>query len=308
MSGNHTKGGTRQPYRPEDDFLSPPVTLTVLPPDPQAGTPITLTSTLTNTAHLPLRDTVLYLAVDGIGQAFRLGNLAPGGTVTRSWQTALADDAEGPIGFTAHALFDVHAGGSDCTRVTSSVRLPNLSLAGAFDNAGIASDDDLTVADIDGSRSSLSAQALASVGLTPGATVTYDGVTFTWPDTEPGNRDNAIASGQTVLLSGSGSRLAFLGTSTWGEGKGEGSVRYADGTAQPFSVAVPDWYGASGSAAVVLPYRHITTGRDDTPVSLFVFDVTLREGEDLHSIVLPKVSTGLQAGVPTLHIFAMTIA
>ncbi|WP_262700766.1 MULTISPECIES: beta-glucosidase [Streptomyces] len=296
-----------RPYRPEEDFLGPPISLTVSPTSPEAGSVVTLTATVTNTARIALGDTVLYLAVDGTGRPSRLGSLAPGAAATRSWRTRLADDAEGLVSFTAHALFDVHRGGSDCARATSSVRLPNLSLAGAFDNAGIASDDALTVADIDGSRSSLSAQALASVGLTPGAVVTYDGTAFTWPDTRPGNKDNAVASGQTVLLSGSGSRLAFLGTSTWGEGKGEGAVVYADGTRQAFSVAVPDWYGANSSASVVVPYRHISTGRDDTPVSLYVFGVELRDKE-LRAVVLPKVSDGLRAGVAALHIFAMTVA
>ncbi|MEV1080245.1 beta-glucosidase [Streptomyces sp. NPDC050211] len=296
-----------RPYRPEEDFLAPPVTLTVAPTTPKAGEEVTLTATLTNTTRIALRDTVLYLAVDGAGKPSGLGSLAPGAKATRSWRTALDADAEGEIAFTAHAVFDVHRNGSDCVRASSSVRLPNRSLAGAFDNKGIASDELFTVADIDGSRSALSAQALASVGLKPGAEVTYDGVGFTWPDAEPGTEDNVVSTGQTVLLSGSGSRLAFLGTSTWGEGKGEGKVLYADGSEQAFSVAVPDWYGAHGSAAVVVPYRLLPTGRDDIPVSLFVFDVALQDRE-LQAVVLPKVSDGLLSGVPALHIFAMTVA
>ncbi|MFJ9007485.1 beta-glucosidase [Streptomyces canus] len=294
-------------YRPEEDFLSPPVSLTVTPPAPEAGKTVTLTATLTNSTRIELRGTVLYLAVDDTGKPDNLGTLTPGRSVTRTWRTRLADDAEGRTVFTAHALFDVDSHGSDCTRATSSVLLPYRSLSKAFDNAGISSDDAVTVANIDGSNSSLSAQALASVGLTPGATVTYDGVPFTWPDTRPGTKDNVISSGQTVLLSGSGSRLSFLGTSTWGDGKGDGKVVYDDGTEQAFSVAVPDWYGANSSAAVVLPYRHISSGRDDNPVSLFTFGVDLAAGKELRSVVLPKVSDGIQAGAPALHIFALTI-
>jgi hypothetical protein len=298
----------RQTYRPDEDFLTPPVSLTVSPSAPESGSAVTLTATLTNTARVGLLGTVLYLAVNGTGRPSPLGRLAPGRSATRTWRTRLADDAEGEVSFTAHALFDVGPGSSDCTRASSSVRLPYRSLPGAFDNAGIASDDALTVADIDGSASSLSAQALAAAGLTPGAAVTYNGVTFTWPDTQPGNLDNVICSGQTVLLSGSGSRLAFLGTSTWGAGKGDGKVVYADGSEQAFSVDVPDWYGANSSAAVVLPYRHIATGRDDNQVSLYTFGVDLDSGKELRSLVLPKVSDGLQSGVATLHVFAMTVA
>lgn len=294
-------------YRPEEDFLAPPVSLTLTPPAPEAGKTVTLTATLTNTARIALRGTVLYLAVDDTGKPDNLGTLTPGRSVTRTWRTRLADDAEGRIVFTAHALFDVHRHGSDCTRATTSALLPYRSLPKAFDNAGISSADALTAANIDGSNSSLSAEALASVGLTPGAAVSYDGVPFTWPDTRPGNMDNVVSFGQTVLLSGSGSRLSFLGTSTWGEGRGDGKVVYADGTEQAFSVAVPDWYGTNSSAAVVLPYRHIGTGRDDNPVSLFTFGVDLTAGKELRSLVLPKVSDGIQSGAPALHIFAMTI-
>ncbi len=292
-------------YRPEEDFLSPPVSLTVTPSAPEAGKAVTLTATLTNSTRIALRGTVLYLAVDDSAEQDGLGDLAPGRSVTRTWRTRLADDAEGRIVFTAHALFDVHRHGSDCTRATTPVLLPYRSLPKAFDNAGISSADALTVANIDGSNSSLSAEALASVGLTPGATVTYDGATFTWPDTRPGTEDNVICSGQSVLLSGSGSRLTFLGTSTWGDGRGDGKVVYADGTEQSFSVAVPDWYGANPSAAVVLPYRHTATGRDDNPVSLFTFGVDLTPGKELRSVVLPEVSDGIQPGSPALHVFAM---
>ncbi|WP_327342008.1 beta-glucosidase [Streptomyces europaeiscabiei] len=296
------------PYRSEEDFLAPPVSIAIEPAAPEPGQAVTLTAELTNTTRITLRGTVLYLSVGGSGQSsFVLGKVAPGKSVTRTWKTRLSDDAEGVVPLIAHALFDVHEDGSDCTRATSRLRLPYRSLAGAFDNAGVSSDDATTTADIDGSRSSLSAQALASVGLTPGAAVTYGDTAFTWPDTEPGAKDNVVSSGQTVRLSGTGSRLAFLGTCTWGDGKGSGKVVYADGTEQVFSVEVPDWYWANPAAAVVLPYRNTPSGQDDNPVSLYTFGVEL-EDKALHSVVLPKVSDGLASGVPALHIFAMTVA
>ncbi|WP_326573675.1 beta-glucosidase [Streptomyces sp. NBC_00481] len=294
-------------YRPEQDFLPPPVSLTVTPATPGPGQALTLTATLKNTTGITLRNTVLYLAVGDLAESDGLGGIVPGRSVTRTWKTRLPDDAEGVVPCIAHALFDVHAYGSDCTRVTSSLKLPYRSLASAFDNAGISSDDATTTADIDASRSSLSAEALASVGLTPGASVTYGGTAFTWPDTGPGAKDNLVSSGQTVRLSGTGSRLAFLGTCTWGAGEGPGRVVYADGTEQAFSVEVPDWYAAHPAAAVVLPYRNTPSGQDRNPVSLYTFGVDL-EDKELHSVVLPKVSDGLTSGVPALHIFAMTVA
>ncbi|ELP70280.1 beta-glucosidase [Streptomyces turgidiscabies] len=295
------------PYRPEEDFLAPPVSLSYEPAAPEPGQAVTLTAELTNTTRIALRGTVLYFSADGAGQASSLGKLAPGRSVTRTWRTRLSEGTEGVVPLVAHALFDVHEDGSDCTRATALLQLPYRSLDGAFDNAGTSSDDATTTADIDGSRSSLSAEALASAGLTPGASVSYDGATFTWPDTGPGAKDNVVSFGQRVRLSGTGSRLAFLGTSTWGAGAGPGKVVYADGTEQDFSVDVPDWYGAYASAAVVLPYRNTPSGRDDNPVSLFAFGVDLADRE-LRSVVLPKVGDGVGSGGPALHIFAMTVA
>ncbi|MFE4334140.1 hypothetical protein ACFRQM_33440 [Streptomyces sp. NPDC056831] len=58
---------------------------------------------------------------------------------------------------------------------------------------------------------------------------------------------------------------------------------------------------------MVVPYRLISTGRDDVPVGLYLFDGALQDKEP-HAVVLPKVSDGLLSGVPALHIFAMTVA
>lgn len=281
------------------------ITLTLSPVE---GDTVTATATITNNTAHTLRSTALYLVRWGDSAApLALGGVRPGRTVTRSRRITLPAGAEGKVDFVAHAVYDVTARSSDFARASASLTLPYRTLRGSFDNAGIANDSNHTGFDFDGSGSSLSAQALASAGLSPGATITRDGFTFTWPDTTPGQKDNVVSTGQTVLLTGSGARLGFLGTSTWGEGKGTGTVHYADGTSQEFSVAVPDWYGTNPAAAVVAPYRLIASGRDDTPVSIFAFSVPL-QGKQLHSVVLPKVGTGLQPGVPALHIFAVSMA
>jgi hypothetical protein len=297
-------------YRPELDTLGPRVSVAISPKEPQAGGMVTITATLTNDTEFPLKRAVLYVLPPGTdpAKAFQLGNVPPGKTVTKHRQVQLAADAEGKLTFTTHAVFDVTAGSCDSARVSTAVTLPYRSLPGAFNNAGISDDANPEAANIDGSRSSLSAQALATVGCTPGATLTHDGVTFTWPNAKPGQVDNAFAGGQTVLLSGTGTRLAFLGTSTWGESKGEGTLLYADGTSQPFSVAVKDWYGLSPDAAIAAPYRNTPTGPDRTPISLFFWAVPVQEGKQLRAVVLPRISDGVWAGAPSLHIFAMTLA
>jgi hypothetical protein len=253
----------------------------------------------------------MWLYVDGVtGRArhFVLGSLPPGATATRVHRGTVPADAEGPVTVTGHGVFDVTGCTSDAVRATVGFTLPYRSLRSAFNNPGIGDDAKPAAADVDASGSSLSAQALASVGCSPGAVVTHDGVRFSWPAVKPGERDNVVSSGQTVLVSGSGSRLAFLGTSTWGVGRGDGRLLYADGSSQAFSVEVPDWYGSHPDAAVVAPYRNIAAGRDDTPVSLFFFAVPVEPGRQPRAVVLPNVSPDLRAGTPALHIFAMTLA
>lgn len=81
-------------YRPEQDFLPPPVSLTVTPAAPGPGEAVTLTATLKNTTGITLRGTVLYLAVGDNEESDGLGGIAPGRSVTRTWKTRLPDDAE----------------------------------------------------------------------------------------------------------------------------------------------------------------------------------------------------------------------
>jgi hypothetical protein len=294
--------------RPEEDCLGPRISVTASPANPQAGEALTLTATLTNDCRTTLRRTVLYLGGHGsAADPLHLGDVRPDATVTKTRRVHLPADAEGTLSFDAHANFDVGDRSSDCARASQVIQLPYRTLRGSFDNRGISDDARPDGVDFDGSGSSLSTQALASVGCTPGATITRDGARFTWPDITPGAFDNVVCSGQTILLAGSGSRLAFLGTSTWGVGKGSGTVRYTDGTETPFSVEVNDWYGSNPVAAVVVPYRTISGGRDDTPVSLYAFSAPLRQDKQVRAVVLPNVSPGVRAGVPALHVFAMTV-
>ena len=295
--------------RSELDALGPRLSLTLSPAVPAAGDTVTVTAAVTNDCAFTLRRMWLYVdGVAGRARRFVLGSLPPGGTATRVHRVTVRADAEGPFTVTGHGVFDVTGCTSDAVRSTVAFMLPYQSLRSAFNNVGIADDAKPAAADVDAYGSSLSAQALASVGCPPGAVVTHDGVRFTWPDVKPGERDNVVSSGQTLLLSGSGSRLAFLGTSTWGVGRGDGQLLYPDGSSQAFSVEVPDWYGSQPDAAIVAPYRNVAAGRDNTPVSLFFFAVPIQQGKQPRAVVLPNVSPDLRAGTPALHIFAMTLA
>ena len=76
--------------------------------------------------------------------------------------------------------------------------MPYPSLSGAFDNRGISDDSNRSAGNLDGGGSSHSnsAQALAAEGLSPGATVTHDGLTFSCRTLPRGSADNVLASGR----------------------------------------------------------------------------------------------------------------
>lgn len=105
------------------------------------------------------------------------------------------------------------------------------SFSSAFNNAGIATNANPSIADLDGAGNSLSADALNAAGWTRGANVTVNATTYTLPDVAPGQPDNIIADQQTVPVSGSGNALGFLLTSTGGAVSGSG--RSTTATAPP---------------------------------------------------------------------------
>ena len=92
--------------------------------------------------------------------------------------------------------------------------MPAPNLAATFDNTGVTDNSDTSPSPgfegFDGDGTTYSAQGLATAGLTPGSTVTADGLTFTWPNVPSAQPDNTMAEGQTIAVSGSGSKLGFL--------------------------------------------------------------------------------------------------
>jgi hypothetical protein len=64
-----------------------------------------------------------------------------------------------------------------------------------FNNTGVSSDSNQAAANFDSDGFSYSEQALAAQGVSPGATVTSDGVQYRWPSAAVGQPDNVIAGG-----------------------------------------------------------------------------------------------------------------
>src|SRR5262249_20905278 len=69
-----------------------------------------------------------------------------------------------------------------------------------YTNAGATDATNTSAATYDGGGWSSSAQALAAQGVTPGSTITADGISYMWPDEPVASLDNVEASGQTIPL------------------------------------------------------------------------------------------------------------
>ncbi|MET8122524.1 glycoside hydrolase family 95 protein [Micromonospora sp. NPDC005189] len=228
------------------------------------------------------------------------------GTVT------VVDTADGTQARTTRIetdLVEVTVQAGRAYRATSSgTTTPTLEQS--FSNAGITNDTNTGVGNFDGNGASLSAQALAQAGVTPGSTVSRNGVTFRWPNVSPGVADNAIASGQSISVTGTGRTLGFLATGTYGAVSGTAAVVYADGTRQTFTLSTPDWYGgphAGGTAAVVTAYQNRPGNQRQATVACIYYVGVALQSKAVARVELPNISARPASGVPTMHIFAIAI-
>lgn len=175
------------------------------------------------------------------------------------------------------------------------------SFGSAFDNAGIATQANPGVADLDGAGDSLSADALDAAGWTRGARVTVSGTTYTLPDVAPGQPDNIVAAGQRVPVSGAGNALGFLLAATGGTVTGSGTVHYEDGTSSPYTLdGIGDWEAGNPVAAAVVLGR---SARGTTPVKLYAVTVPLAAGKTVASVTLPAAA----ADGKRLHVFSAAV-
>jgi hypothetical protein len=241
------------------------------------------------------------------GSPVTIRRVPAGGTATATLtMTAPAPLPPDPVLLTAVARYD---SGHDqqvllgSTLVVTSYR----PLAAAFDNAGVSADTDTGAANLDGLGFSLSATALASAGVTPGSTVTAGGLSFTWPSAPPGRADNVVSAGQPIAVGRAGHQLGFLDTATFGPVQGSGTIVYASGQTQGFTLTVPDWYsGPAAGAAIAMAYRNAPGNlRDNHPVQVYEQSVPLDSAAPVTGVILPGVSGSASGGA--LHIFGLTV-
>jgi beta-glucosidase-like glycosyl hydrolase len=279
----------------------------------QANSTATVTTTFTNTARAgSVHDVAVRLDLPAGWSATAVtpaafGTVAAGQRVSTTWAVAVPTGAAGT--FTLDV--DATVGGAHDSSGYTQVDVAYPSVPSAFDNSAITNDDNRGAANLDGAGASFSAQALAAAGVRPGVPLVHDGLTFTWPNAAPGAPDNVVASGQTIDFSGSGSTLGFLGTSAWGASTGSGTVTYTDGSTQPFTIGFGDWANgtppAGGDVAIRSAYGNQPGNRTGWQATVDYFPVPLDPTRTVRSVTLPQGNPSPQAGIPSMHVFAMSI-
>jgi Glycosyl hydrolase family 20, catalytic domain/Glycosyl hydrolase family 20, domain 2/NPCBM-associated, NEW3 domain of alpha-galactosidase len=271
---------------------------------------------ITNHAAAPVTIAWHHVRLPSTNPAFTLnpadGTLPvpAGGTASVTLTAVAAANATGSTPGPARVDLTATSAGQPNTRA-GSVTLTVLwypgaqpSLAATYNNAGITDDADVTAATFDGGVASYSAQGLAAVGLTPGATVNHDGQTFTWPNVPPAQLDNTATDGQVIATSGSGAKIGFLGAGCCGIQTGTLYITYTDGSIARAPLTFADWWTdqpVPGSDIVATSPWNVPPGNPDPdhPVSVYYAAIPLDPGKTVRFITLP---TNLN-----LHVFAMAI-
>ncbi|MCW3840687.1 NEW3 domain-containing protein [Micromonospora yasonensis] len=238
-------------------------------------------------------------------------DVAPGFSATRQWRVTApaAVTPAAPTTLTAQAAYAIR-GQASATQMTAPVYLATTAPE-AYDNAGISADANPSAADFDNNGNSYSREALAAVGLAPGATVTHDGVTFTWPDTEPGRPDNMLALGNTVAVSGRGSTLGFLAASSYGTGVARGKVLYTDGTSTKFSFMIDrnTFAPMPGTDLIATTaYYNSDNGVKKNPMYVFYQSVPIDSGKEVAAVALIDGCIVAPNGrIRGVHVFAIGV-
>jgi len=282
----------------------------------RAGAAVPVKATVSNNSSETLQDTTLKLSAPS-GWSVQptsatLGTVAANGTGSATFTvTPPPGVAPGSYQLTGDAAFSEQASGPGSATGTATVTVPYSSLAAAYNDRGTSDDTSTAAGNLDGAGYSLSAQALAAAGVTPGSAVTAGGLSFTWPSAAAGTPDNVDAGGQAILVNGTGSTLGFLLTGTFGPASGTGTIYYTDGSSQPFTVTAPDWYNlpSGTSAAITMAYRNAPgNAQDHHPVYVYYAGVPLTAGKTVQAVQLPDISgSPPPVGAPAMHIFAMSI-
>jgi beta-galactosidase GanA len=298
----------------------PSPTLGVQPSTALAQGTFTVKATLTNPGFLPLRNATVSLSAPTgwtVSPATAsVGTIVHGASGVATFTVSVpsgSSAAPGALAMLATATFD----GTATLQNAATVQVPYGSLAASFDNTGITSNSDTNPSSgflgFDGIGTTYSFEGLSASGLTPGGSVSSDGLTFTWPNVAAATADNTEAEGQTIAVSGSGSKLGFLLAANNSALSGSGTVYYTDGSSSTFSLSAGNfWYQAgtngnpSQNTVASVNYANYPTGSSGHTIYVFEQSVPIDSSKTVEAITLPSLGdvTGYNAA---LHIFALSV-
>lgn len=307
-----TPGGPPAPY----GTLVPQI-----PDFVSAGSTATVTGAFTNNGNPNLGQVLLTIKTpDGwkttATTPTTFTNVKSGQAVQVGWRVSVpADASPATETFTLQATYSAN-NTRGVTTATVDVHVPYASLAAASNNAGISDDGDVDSADYDGVGNSYSLQALTAAGFAPGATVNHDGLVFTLPDKSAGQPDNVIATGRTIELSGSGTKLGFLGSGSSATVSGNGTIHYTDGSTSGFTLTFGDWWAgpATGDEVVAtMPYVN-SKGTEGRPRGkrvqtnfIYYTSVPVTAGKTVAAVTLPTGGNTGPGRITAIHVVALAI-
>jgi predicted alpha-1,2-mannosidase len=169
-----------------------------------------------------------------------------------------------------------------------------------YNITGETTDSDPGAANYDGDGCSYSEQALSANGVSPGGTVTSNGLTYTWPSTPPGTPDAVIASGQTIPVSApaGATSIGFLGSAVDGGttgSSGTATITYTDGTTSTAQIGFTDWTEDAGQSSLLfgnqvvaqMGYRNCGGGQQSLNVYLFSENIPVDSSKTVAYVTLP---------------------
>ena len=179
-----------------------------------------------------------------------------------------------------------------------------------YNAIGVSSDGQDVSDGYDGSGYTYSANLLADFGITAGATIIAGGVSYTWPDEQPGALDSIWSAGQVIPVSlpAGSTTIGLLGSAIDAGSAGATgtlTVTYTDGTTQQIPVTFGDWTLGAGAykpppsdtVVATMPYRDLTSGiRQPVTTYLYATSAALEAGKTVASVTLPT-GTGGDIGV-----------
>jgi beta-galactosidase len=242
----------------------------------------------------------------------------PGSTFDVRWELIVDSAVQpGTHTFLASAVFESR---SIRTGAEAEVKVAvPTTLAEARNNVSITDDSNWTTGDLDGVGNSYSAQALAAAGVVPGTAVPApsDRVPLVWPVSGIGVPDNVLANGQTIAVSGSGARLAFLGATSRGPITKNGVVHYEDGTTAIYGLTLDDYFNAPSAnlQAIRMPYMNANNTKADNGSGghrthntyVFYAEIPVRPDVRVVGVTLPSVASSVEGGVPAMHIVDIAV-